>query len=111
MDSKVVIRRFLNDNEADVDSYVSASFDDYSDQAGQPSMSIDFRIHDGHDTINLYLPVDNEETFKSSMKTLDTLYSAIDVLMKEVHVAYIDAKIRSAANAADETKSEEEPEA
>jgi hypothetical protein len=72
--------------------------DDYTEAAGKVSLSVDLRVHDGHSVSSFYLSVDDKDTLNSAVDFLESMRSSLAVVMRELEVAYMDAKIKEEFN-------------
>ena len=103
MASKVVVNSMLGD----VNNYVYAIMEDWSDSNTGPAIEGTLKIHDGKNTCFFHFVAYNDEDFQLSLDFLSQLQDNINVVYRELQMAYMDAKIRSANAEAEATTSDQ----
>jgi hypothetical protein len=103
MESKTIVRKFLSESEDQSDRYISSGYDDWSDDTG-PGIDGFFKLHDGKNSVVFYFVASSDEEFDRSLQELNEIEAQLAVLQRELRMAYMDAKIRS-ANAKSENES------
>lgn len=107
MESKVVIKKFLDASDEESCAYIHAALDDWSDAAG-PGIDGSLAIHDGKNLVRFWLTASDDEDYERSIRIMRELAAAIEVTEREFTMAYLDAKIRS-SNAEAEASTPDAP--
>jgi hypothetical protein len=106
MDTQVLDRRFLLPAQSS-DAYISATMDDYSAEVGDVNLSIDLRVHDGYSVSSFCIGVTDKDELSNAIDFLESMRTSLAVVMRELELAFMDAKIKEELNEKSSEQDEE----
>lgn len=92
MASKVVIDDAIGEGH----QYMYAIMDDWSDPESGPAIEATLKIHDGKNVCFFHLMAYDDDGFQETQDFLSRLQDNINVVYRELQMAYLDAKIGEA---------------
>lgn len=102
METKVVVNKVFGEQN----EYISIAMDDWSDDDG-PGIEGFIKLHDGSNVCYLYYSATDDESYQKALDLLAGLQDNLNVAYRELQLAYMDAKIRSANAEAEATTSDQ----